>query len=209
MLRGALSRLDRGVSVALAIVWLVIGVVGLVAGAIHSSFRCLSFLCSSPPGVSFGLRSHGAAVCSARLPAVCPVGGEGESSRQHERSGVSCGYASTLRRNPCLTRMKSRSFPHSARGVPTGARALGAFATGALAGGGFALGAMAVGAVAIGAVAVGRLVVGRARIRRLQIDELSVGRLLITEELRAPQLAASGRVMQPPVEDTSPLNPPL
>lgn len=37
MLRGTLSKVDRGVSVALAVVWLVAGSVGLVAGAIRAS----------------------------------------------------------------------------------------------------------------------------------------------------------------------------
>jgi hypothetical protein len=37
MLRGPLSKVDRGVSVALAIVWLVAGLAGLAAGAIRGS----------------------------------------------------------------------------------------------------------------------------------------------------------------------------
>ena len=37
MLRGPLSKVDRGVSVALAVVWLVAGFVGLAAGAIRAS----------------------------------------------------------------------------------------------------------------------------------------------------------------------------
>jgi fatty acid desaturase len=37
MLRGRLSRVDRGVSIVLAIVWLVAGLAGLAAGAIGES----------------------------------------------------------------------------------------------------------------------------------------------------------------------------
>ena len=41
MLRGPLSKSDRGVSVALAIVWLVAGSAGLVAGAARASVPLL------------------------------------------------------------------------------------------------------------------------------------------------------------------------
>ena len=37
MLRGPLSKIDRGVSVALAVVWLVAGFAGLAAGALRAS----------------------------------------------------------------------------------------------------------------------------------------------------------------------------
>jgi len=41
MLRGPLSKLDRGVSVALAMVFLVAGVSGVIVGAIQSHFALL------------------------------------------------------------------------------------------------------------------------------------------------------------------------
>jgi hypothetical protein len=41
MVRGALSRIDRGVSVVLALVFLVAGVAGVTIGAMHSHFALL------------------------------------------------------------------------------------------------------------------------------------------------------------------------
>ena len=41
MLRSALSKVDRGVSVVLAVVWLIAGVAGLVVGTIHASLPLL------------------------------------------------------------------------------------------------------------------------------------------------------------------------
>jgi hypothetical protein len=41
MIRGALSRLDRGVSGVLALVFVVGGVAGVVVGAIHSHYLLL------------------------------------------------------------------------------------------------------------------------------------------------------------------------